>query len=154
MLSTPAHSATFSAVNAAHQCVITILSSPLNISCFPPTPAIFASSDCANVNVTLGRPSSVLASSPKIVVRNRGGSAMSQIRWVIIATGRWKTGLKVRDLDSSISPKSQDGETSSHVTISMYIYQPHAVANVLPLLSNHHHLHVPPNQTHTPSLTS
>lgn len=40
---------------AAHQCVMIMLSLPLRMSCFPPAPAIFASSDCANVSVTNGR---------------------------------------------------------------------------------------------------
>ena len=60
----------------AHQCVIIILSLPLNVSCFPPIPAILASRDCANVNVTLGRPSLISISSSKIEVRKLGGFAM------------------------------------------------------------------------------
>jgi hypothetical protein len=39
----------------AYQCVMTMLSSPLRMSCFPFFPAIFASIDCANVRVTKGR---------------------------------------------------------------------------------------------------
>lgn len=64
----------------AHQCVITILSLPLSINCFPLTPAIFASRDCANVNVTSGRSPSILISSPKIAVRKLCGSTMRSQR--------------------------------------------------------------------------
>jgi len=70
----------------AHQCVIIMLSLPLNINCFPPTPAIFASRDCANVNVTLGRSPLISISSPKVTVRKLGGSTMGSQRSVQNAT--------------------------------------------------------------------
>ena len=40
---------------STHQCVMTMLSFPLRMSCFPAAPAILASSDCAKVSVTNGR---------------------------------------------------------------------------------------------------
>ena len=41
-----------------------------------------------------------------------------------------------------------------HVTVSMYIYGPHAVTSNSLLLSHHHHPHTPPNQTNPQTPTS
>jgi hypothetical protein len=50
----------------------------------------------------------------------------------------------VHDLDSGVKRP----RPSRHVTVSLYIYQPHAATNNSLLLSNHHHQHIPPNQTY------
>lgn len=141
----------------AHQCVIIMLSLPLNVSCFPPIPAILASRDCANVNVTLGRPSLISISSSKIEVRKLGGFAMRLQRsrfnvQRLKPNERWEW-IRPRCL-LILTRRIERSGPFSHVTISLYIYGPHAVTNSPLLLSNHHHLHVPLNQTHSPSSTS
>ena len=93
----------------AHQCVITILSLPLNISCFPPTPAIFASRDCANVNVTLGRFPLISMSASNIAVRKLGGFAM----------GSRQMG---EDVAQVVRPGHQSGISSASSRDGFHIY--------------------------------
>jgi len=63
---------------------------------------------------------------------------------------RWKTRTRFPDDQHLEWPRPPH-----HVTVSIYIYGPHAVTSNSLLLSNHHHPHTPPNRTNPqPQLTN